>query len=90
MYYIRLKSKSNRFILGYKIGKRVRCEVTDLWRAWHYETEEDAIAEWKMRQEIISCADTWSGSYVELKNWIVKRLKAFAKIYNLKVEAGRR
>lgn len=93
-YYIRLKSKSNEFILGYKFSKTKR-SFTEISRCgegvFTYKTEEDYFEEWRLKRKIFDSTDgfDWSLKNTKLKDLIVGMLKPFAKKHGLKVEISK-
>lgn len=92
-YYIRLKTKSNDFILGYKFSKTKRSCTEIIRYSWTLPFDEKYwIEEYQLRKEInlyVNDVYDWSNRNVKLKEYMVNVLKPFAKKYKLKIHVSK-
>lgn len=92
-YYIRLKTKSNDFILGYKFSKTKRsCTEITRYSSTLSFSENYWTEEYQLRKEInlyVNEVYDWYKSNVKLKEYMVNILKPFAKKYKLKIHISK-
>ncbi|MGL5646869.1 MAG: hypothetical protein ACRDDY_03375 [Clostridium sp.] len=93
-YYIRLKTKSNEFVLGYKFSKTKRSFIK-ISRygegVFTYKTEEAYLEEWRLKRKIFDFTNDFDRSLknTKLKEFIVSMLKPFAKKHGLKLKISK-